>query len=119
MAQPERVEISAQLAVAANATNATATATMSAAGTKNKWRITGWGASFSGAAVATPVASTVTISGTVITGGVSTNGDGWHVQLANPIESLADATPSIDVVAGGVGAIGRVYITGYLVPANY
>jgi hypothetical protein len=41
--------------VVGTATNGTATATLAAAGAANRWRITGVKASFSGAAVATPV----------------------------------------------------------------
>lgn len=119
MAQPEIVDTPQATGAAANATNATATATLAAPGAAYKWMVTGWGASFSGAAVGTPVACTVTIGALVITMGVGTGGGSWWTELTNAIPALANGAPSIDLAAGGVGAVGRVYITGYKVPASY
>lgn len=110
-----KIEEKSVIPAASNATNATATASMGAAGAGYRWKIMGWGASFSGAAVSTPVLSTTTIAGVAITAGVSTNGDGWHVALDSPMDSEENGNPSCALVAGGAGAVGRVYIYGYKV----
>lgn len=100
-------------------TNGVSTATLPAAGAGLKWRVTGWGASFAAAAVATPVLATATVGGETVSAGVSTNGDGWHVQLAYALESEENGQPSCSLSDGGVGAQGRTYIMGYKIPANY
>lgn len=99
-------------------TNATATATLAAAGTGLKWRVTGWRASFSGAAVATPVRATATGMGGVTIGrGVSTN-DGWECNLVTPLESAVNGQPAISIPTGGIGAVGDVSIYAYKVPST-
>lgn len=110
---------SAVTVAAANASNATATATLAAAGAGFKWRVLGWHAGFTGAAVATPVAATITIGSNTITDAVSTN-DGPRVNL-NPagVDSEENGAPSIALAAGGAGAIGRVAIYAIKVPLAF
>ena len=96
--------------------NATATATLAAPGAGFKWRVTGWRASYSGAAVGTPTRATVTgIIGVTIGRGVSTN-DGWECSLVNPADGANNGQPAIALPAGGVGAVGDVSIMAFKVP---
>lgn len=107
------------VAAVTSADNAAGTATLAAAGTGQKWLVKGWGASFTGAAVSTPVVCTVTIGSTVITFGVGT-GAPWSVDLGvDGIESDENGQPSIQIAAGGAGAIGRAWINAYKVPASF
>lgn len=97
-------------------TNATATATLAVPGAGFKWRVTGWRASYSGAAVATPTRATVTgLEGVTIGRGVSTN-DGWEVNLTGPMEGADNGQPAISIPAGGIGAVGDVSICAFKVP---
>lgn len=90
-------------------TAAVTTATLAAAGAGFKWRVTAVSASFSGAAVATPVRATLTINGQVLGRGVSTN-DGWQQTFVAPIESADNGTVVLSMPSGGAGAVGDLIV---------
>ena len=89
-------------------TNATATATLAAAGAGFKWRVISWGASYSGAAVAVPVRATLAVGGVTRGFGVSTTAP-WNNNTA-PLDGTDNGTAVLTLAAGGVGAIGDVYL---------
>ena len=96
-------------------TNATATATLATPGVGLKWRVTGWRASYSGAAVSPGLRATVIgLEGVTIGRGVSSS-DAWDVDLTGPIDGADNATVAISLPAGGVGAVGDVSIQAYRV----
>lgn len=103
--------------VVGTATAGTATATLAAAGAAFRWRITGVKASFSGAAVATPVRATLTVNGVAINVGVSTN-DAWKESFVNPLVSEANGAPSLALASGGASAVGDVIITAHKEPVT-
>ena len=94
--------------------NATATATL-AATAGFKWRVTAVSASFSGAAVGTPVRATLVANGQTMGRGVSTS-DGWQQTFMNPIEGADGGAITLNLPAGGVGAIGDVILTALKIP---
>lgn len=111
----------ARSANAANADNATATATLAAPGAGFKWLVKAWGASFSPGGPAASVTCTVTIGSTVtITRGVSASTP-WDVDKVNDgIEGDANGAVSIALAASGAaGQIGRVWIEAVKVPASF
>lgn len=105
---------------AANADNATATATLAAPAAGFKWLVKGWGASFAPGGPAATVVCTVTIGGTVITFAVGATSP-WSVDLANDgIEGAAAGACTIALTASGTGGqLGRVWISGIQVPASF
>lgn len=96
-------------------TNATATATLAAAGSGLKWRVTGVKASYSGAAVGTPTRATLVANGVTMGVGVSTN-DAWKESFVNGIDGADNGTVTLALPAGGVGAVGDVVLTAIKVP---
>lgn len=110
----------ARTAVAANADNATATATLAAPGTGFKWQVKGWGASFAPGGPAASVTATVTIGGTVITFAVGATSP-WSVDMVNDSIDGTDGTqPSIALGASGTaGQLGRVWISAVKVPIGF
>jgi hypothetical protein len=90
-------------------TNATATATLAAAGVGFKWRVTAVSATYSGAAVATPTRCTLALNGQTIGRGVSTN-DGWQQSFTAPLESADNGTVVLTLLTGGAGAVGDVMV---------
>lgn len=89
--------------------NATAVATLAAAGAGFKWRVSAVSASFSGAAVATPVRATLALNAITMGRGVSTS-DGWQQSFTNPLESADNGTVVLTLPAGGAGAVGDVMV---------
>jgi hypothetical protein len=104
----------------ATADNATATATLAAAGSGFKWLVKAWNASFAPAAPAATVVCTVTINGVAYTRGVSATTP-WDVDKGTDgILSEENGQPSIALAASGTGTqLGRVCIEAIKVPANF
>lgn len=104
----------------ATADNATATATLAAAGVGFKWLVKGWTASFGPGGPAASIACTVTINGVAITRGVGATSP-WDVDKGvDGIESEENGQPSIALLASGTGGqVGRVVIEAIKVPANF
>jgi len=97
-------------------TAATATATLAAPGVGFAWRVTGFMASFSGAAVATPVRATITgLAGVTIGVGVGTNAP-VCVSFVNPLDGANDGAVALALPSGGAGAVGDVVLCGFKVP---
>lgn len=90
-------------------TAAVTTATLAAAGVGFKWRVTAVSASFSGAAVATPVRATLTLNAQVIGRGVSTS-DGWQQSFTAPLEGADNGTVVLSMPSGGAGAVGDLMV---------
>lgn len=89
--------------------NAQAQATLAAAGSGFKWRVTAVSASFSGAAVATPVRATLALNAQTVGRGVSTS-DGWQQSFDTPLESADNGTVVLTLPAGGAGAVGDIFV---------
>jgi hypothetical protein len=98
-------------------TNATATATIAAPGVGFKWRIMSWAASYSGAAVATPFRATLVANGITRGFGVSTAVP-WGCEDSS-IDGADNGAVSVSLPAGGVGAVGDVYINAIKIPTGY
>jgi len=96
--------------------NATATATLAAAGAGQKWRVTGYGASFSGAAVATPVRATLACNGVTRGHGVSTTAAAAVSDVY--LDGADNGTVVLTLPAGGVGAVGDVYLQAIRISAT-
>ena len=96
-------------------TNFPAVATLFAPGVGFKWRIAGWRASFSGAAVGVGLRVTVVgLKAVTIARGVDSS-DAWEVNLTSPMDGADNGAVSITIPPGGVGAVGDVSIWGYRV----
>lgn len=93
---------------------ATVTATLPATA-GFKWRVTAVSASFSGAAVATPVRATLVANGVTMGRGVSTS-DAWNQTFVNPIEGADGAAVVLSMPSGGAGAVGDLILTGVKIP---
>jgi hypothetical protein len=99
-------------------TNASAVATLAAAGVGFKWRVVGWGASFSGAAVATPVRATLVANAITRGFGVSTTCPWRPDGSVNPFESADNGTVVLTLPAGGAGAVGDVYLHAFKIASD-
>lgn len=95
-------------------TAATATATL-AATAGFKWRVTAVSASFSGAAVATPVRATLVANGVTMGRGVSTN-EAWQQSFPNPIEGADGGAVTLSMPTGGAGAVGDLILVAIKIP---
>jgi hypothetical protein len=98
-------------------TNAIATATLAAPGVGFKWRVTAVSATYSAAAVATPLRATLVANAVTMGRGVSTN-DGWQQSFVNGIDGADNGAVTLALPAGGAGAIGDVVITGVKIPST-
>lgn len=107
-------------AVAANADNAAATATLAAPGAGFKWLVKGWGAGFAPGGPAATVVCTLTVGALVVTFPVGATSP-WSVDLgADGLEGADNGQPSISLAASGTaGQIGRVWINAIKVPASF
>lgn len=97
--------------------NANAVATLAAAGVGFKWRVTGWAASYSGAAVAVPLRATLVANAVTRGFGVST-ATPWNEDQVNPIDSADNGTVVLTLPAGGAGAVGDVYVDAFKISSD-
>jgi hypothetical protein len=90
-------------------TAAVTTATLAAPGAGYQWRVTAVSASFSGAAVATPVRAVLAVGGTNVGRGVSTS-DGWQQSFVAPLLGADNGAVTLTMPSGGAGAVGDLMI---------
>lgn len=98
------------------ANNAVATATLAAPGTGLQYLITGFSASFQGALPTTGIQCVVTIGSITKNYGISNNPIIGLFEY--PIPSGDNGAASITLQAGGVGSIGCVNISGFIIPSK-
>lgn len=69
-------------------------------------------AGFSGAAVATPIAGTISDGTTTLNFTAGTNAP-FEIAFSSPLAFATGATVTVSLAAGGVGAVGAVAAAGY------
>lgn len=98
-------------------TNATATATLAAAGATLRWRVTGIYFGYSGTAIAAAQRATLALNGQTLgfPAGVNDNG---RITFTNPLIGATNGTVVLTLPAGGAGAVGDVVLCGYKEPVS-